>query len=316
MSESASGVRIVNRAQFHELVDYLLDLREASHPRSKLDPAEIVSECGKGKYKASLDAIFTANSLLRELVDWAINHQVGSMVPGPHRDDLDHHSHEFVGELYLKSPGAFAGDNPTFRRHVVQFLIAYHLLSVSSELARELYVSLEALNHGEITPLLKPQRRRGHGAVLTLSRLRTHAIEYVHFLCGMGSTRAAAREDVAAAFGVPVETLRSWERRKTNGPMREAMQKLKQNARRAGGMVRRLKISLNEIDSIEIAPGRTIGDLSPATDMWTLAFATEPMPENDPLDTLMRLARTDLGKLGQKYREAQRDNPVEPEHGA
>lgn len=119
----------------------------------------------------------------------------------------------------------------------------------------ELVSALDALNLGEVRPLLAPEGTGMHGRPYTLAMHRWRAVTRVHYLVGTGFKRSIAEEQVAAAFGVSPHTLRSWETRSL--PEVLGADQLKKDvalARRAGELARLLE---RDPDYASISAGRT-----------------------------------------------------------
>lgn len=76
------------------------------------------------------------------------------------------------------------------------------------KLADALIRALEALDHGDSLPLLRPSEEKGD---FILVEARGEALMNIYFLIGQGFSVTAARKRVASATGIPENTLRDWQ---------------------------------------------------------------------------------------------------------
>lgn len=81
--------------------------------------------------------------------------------------------------------------------------------------------ALDALDYGEVRPLLRPRPTRRHGAVLTLLELRASIVGHIRPLVECGLTANGALQTIADAIGESVETIRTWESRGIQAVRRE-----------------------------------------------------------------------------------------------
>ena len=87
------------------------------------------------------------------------------------------------------------------------------LIPIPSALASDTSRALEALEYGEAQPIVAPRVTGKHGEAYTWADGRLRAVEFVRYLFGMGYQLGKARERVATALSVGVETIRrDWER--------------------------------------------------------------------------------------------------------
>jgi hypothetical protein len=76
--------------------------------------------------------------------------------------------------------------------------------------------SMDALEKGEVHPLVEPSTPGKHGPAWSWDNARVRAVQHVNFLAGTGVTKEIARQRVSAALKrVPVATLLDWEHRRT-----------------------------------------------------------------------------------------------------
>lgn len=79
-------------------------------------------------------------------------------------------------------------------------------------LRQELCAALQALDQGEVRPLLAPDRRGRWRDPHSLALLRLHALLHVHLRWGGGLKKVAAVAEVAAALATSPANVRKWER--------------------------------------------------------------------------------------------------------
>lgn len=70
---------------------------------------------------------------------------------------------------------------------------------------------MQALQKGEVQPLLEPNVSNRHDATWTRDEMRARALQHVEFLKGQGFGVGVARKRVAIATGTAIDTLRKWE---------------------------------------------------------------------------------------------------------
>lgn len=187
-------------------------------PRTGMAPRD-----PSGKDVEARAALQLAGYLLRPLMMWALNHQVGLLLNGVETAPLpprgaeegavyvgatraaDDHAHEIAG-------AAFDGTSPEVTRRAVA--LALRSLLPDWPPAVEIADALNALALGEVRPVLAPpigKRARG-GSPSALWAYRMSAIRLAAMLEGAeGLTREAARAMAAEAFGQDAATLKSWE---------------------------------------------------------------------------------------------------------
>lgn len=78
-------------------------------------------------------------------------------------------------------------------------------------LVLDLIQALEALDRGEVLPMVTPVATGRHDASWSWDAMRTRALQYVEFYRGQGHSKKHARSIVAIATGVSTNTLRDWD---------------------------------------------------------------------------------------------------------
>lgn len=80
------------------------------------------------------------------------------------------------------------------------------------ELMLQTLTALEACDYGEITLMLKATKT-GRKVNWTMLQLQMKALSFVNSHMGRGMKKEYARKEVAKAFGIGVDAVRSWEHR-------------------------------------------------------------------------------------------------------
>lgn len=182
-----------------------------------------------GKDLAAFQALRVAGNLVEALAGWAIDHQIGlamnrlEFVPlGPQssralpeylaaRKAVDSHSHE------REASAAHSGNAPDrFTPSVTRLALKNLLLpnpgGFYGTLAAQLYEALDALEWGEQLSILEPVKTN---AKIRYREIQCHlsALLYVEYERARGKKKKIAQEEVAEAFGISDETVRTWEKR-------------------------------------------------------------------------------------------------------
>ena len=246
----------VDRGRLHAILDHILDLQERTDPDSCPDPSapscepadnslwpdgdEVIFHTGKDA--AAHVALHNAFRLVEEAAGWAVSHRAGralreSASSGEDGDSLtaDAHEHEARG---ASLQGELEGDGPEADAAVRQVL-SETLLWVAGAWGhniaaptRELREGLQALDYGEVQPLLRPAPGKRSGQSWTLWRHRLRACEHLRFQVGYGIAEGVAAERVASAYGQSVDAIRKWTSR-VNGQFPGARKEI-EDAHRAG----------------------------------------------------------------------------------
>jgi hypothetical protein len=214
----------IDRAGLHKLLDQLLDLRARTDPAVCKDPVSVSlkeppgetviidGEEGTVTYRSGKDecagwAVFVATHLFASVAGWAINHKIGRALADI---EVDQNSHELerIGQEAAAPGGGGRLDDPTAARKAL--LEALHGCSLPWSIRVDLREGIEALEFGEVHPLLKPVTTGRHGKAYTLAQGRMKAVEYANFLHGKGIPLIRAETNVAKALGVEQTTLKSW----------------------------------------------------------------------------------------------------------
>jgi hypothetical protein len=171
-------------------------------------------------------ALRIARDLVKYVAGWAINHQMGlgseslKFVPLQpsgtkthpqylsERSIVDSHVHEKTGAVVsLKDDG----NAETARKCLINLLRA-NPGAIPGWLQYKTIESLEALDYGEVQPMLAPLST-GRKRDLTILRLQLSAIGMVAYRHKLGRLKKDAVAEVAGVLNVGSNTLRSWETR-------------------------------------------------------------------------------------------------------
>ena len=205
-----------------DLITRLHDLERKTNPKGGAQSA-------KGKTKAALEALRIASDLVNALAGWALDHQAGLALKDQkfvqlgtaktpeHRGTSnvgaadDDHQHEWFGRNWVGRLGAGPID-PIVARNWLMRLVRGLFSIFNLELMLMTLSALEACDYGEIQPLLRATKK-GRKVNWTILQLQLKAIELVKYREASGIKKFKALEEVAGAFGVSVNTLRTWEAR-------------------------------------------------------------------------------------------------------
>lgn len=212
---------LARRQHIDFLIEKLLELRGKTSPAAG-EEAERIKDLNASW------AIRLSGELANELAGWAYDHLAGmasegmSPVPLPPlamdsnegynaaRLAAGDHAHEIVGVQLRESP---VGMPPTVARKFLQSVM--ESAPFGREWSREthsLAEALEALEIGDTKSLLEPASK-GRKKSFEEIRWMLHALKQVHFRRARGGQLRAAQEEVAAAYGQDIQTIRTWETR-------------------------------------------------------------------------------------------------------
>lgn len=241
-----------------------------------------------GKDLAAFGALLEIQRFTKHVAGWAINHQVGLALEGmkfvplqpratknhpqylSQRALVDDHIHEKAGAV-----ASFEGDDdPLLARKALLNLLRANPGAIPTRFLRDLIESLEALDYGEVRPLLTPINS-GRKRNLTELRLQLRAIGLIQFRRGMGLTKERAVDEVASAMGVGHETVKSWENR--------------------------LK---NEFGALEVERTKELASISASWEVQSIRKARNGTPEAKPGEYAEGYDEEALVKLANEYRSA------------
>jgi DNA-binding transcriptional regulator YiaG len=202
-------------------IDQLRDLERKTDPKDGAISA-------RGKNFVALNALKIAGDLVNELAGWALDHQAGLALKEPEfvpvstpnirehpdyshvRSPDDDHRHEWHGRNWAGREGDRI--DPIVGRKWLMNLIRSNPGFFNLELRLMALTALEACDYGEIQPMLMATKK-GRKVNLSILHLQLRAIRLVHGREARGIKKFKALEEVARAFCVSVNTVRSWERR-------------------------------------------------------------------------------------------------------
>lgn len=213
---------LIENSYVQLLLERLDGLEKKTRPSSGADSAE-------RKDIAAFEALKFAGDLVRHVAGWAIDHQIGLAGEGlkfvplqpsgtenhpqylSERSVVDNHTHEKAGAVLSMSD---EGD-PFFARKCLVNLLRANPGAMPSGLRYKTIESLEALDYGEVQPMLAPVNT-GRKRDLTLLRLQLQALALVAYRRKLGLTKEKAVEQVADVLHSSPHTLLSWESRLRN----------------------------------------------------------------------------------------------------
>jgi transcriptional regulator with XRE-family HTH domain len=207
-------------------VRLLLERLDGLEQKTRPSSGDISAE---RKDLAAFQALKWAGNLVQHVAGWAIDHQIGLAAEGlkfvplqpsgtkahpqylSGRSLVDSHAHERAGAVRSQSDDG----GPLLARKCLVNILRANPGAMPSWLQRKTIESLEALDYGEVQPMLAPANT-GRKRDLTLLRFQLQALALVAYRRKLGLTRGKALEQVADALGVSHHTLLSWETRLRN----------------------------------------------------------------------------------------------------
>lgn len=213
------GSRDDLRRYVEVLIDELLELRQETDPSGG-------EETTKLKDVHALDALDTAGRLVISLAGWAIAHNLGRASRGlgfvplapsrvghlpeykDARDAADSHENELAGRTFL-AEGGIANDPAKERLVLIDHLRA-NPGGLPGHLAWRLVEALEALEYGDVHPLLEPRTTDLSKPAYSRMMLQLQALQFVEYRTARGTKKLHAVDEVADAYGCAVSTVRNW----------------------------------------------------------------------------------------------------------
>jgi hypothetical protein len=204
-----------------DLIGRLHELERKTNPQKGARSAE-------GKSDAALDALEIAGDLVNALAGWALDHQAGLALKDQKfvqlrtaktpahpeysniRSTDDDHRHEWYGRNWVGRDGAPI--DPIVARKWLMNLVSANPGIFNLELRWMTLWALQACDYGETLPMLRATKK-GRKVNWTILQLQLRAVEHVKYREARGIKKFKAQEEVAGAFGVSVNTLRTWETR-------------------------------------------------------------------------------------------------------
>ncbi|MBO9186241.1 hypothetical protein ACQZ4Y_13385 [Rhizobium sp. L80/93] len=202
------------------MIGQLVKLRDLTNPDSDANAA--------GKDNFAFYALYKLGGVIKELASWAIDHQLGLAI---HRKqflprgnptsrslpayqeakrEVDDHRHEIAAVEYHRHERTVSVED---KRRAMANILSVMNNSFPGDIAEELADALRALEYGEVMPILEP-KRSGRKVSFTEQREQLRAVTFARFRRKTGLMSAGdAWNEVAKAFGVSLETLRTWEKR-------------------------------------------------------------------------------------------------------
>lgn len=213
------GSRDDLRRHVEILIDELLALRQETDPSGGEESAKL-------KDIHALDALDTAGKLVISLAGWAIAHNLGRALRGlgfiplapsrvghlPEYKDArtaaDSHKNELTGRAII-TEGGIANDPGTERLVLIDHLRA-NPGGLPGRLAWRLMEALEALEYGDVHPLLEPRTTDFSKPAYSRMMLQLQALQFVEYRAARGIKKFHAVEEVAEAYGCAESTVRNW----------------------------------------------------------------------------------------------------------
>jgi hypothetical protein len=211
-----------DRRQARSIMDRLEELERETRPIGGDEPS-------KDKDLKSREAISLAGHLMRVVAGWAIDHQQGLAMAGlksmggptskmmdsqqflEEKEKLDSHENEHAAvEIDHSFDRLSAEQQRRFCSQIAEFLNVIF--------PRSLAEGLNALEFGEVLPIMKKAKFEGDKRNYTERMAQLQALKYIEYERGKGSLVGKAREIVGSHFGVDTEALRKWD-----GPLRKSL---------------------------------------------------------------------------------------------
>jgi hypothetical protein len=212
---------LIETSNVRLILERLDALEQKTRPSSGVMSAE-------RKDLAAFEALKFAGNLVRYVAGWAIDHQIGLAAEGlkfiPRQPSGTKNHPQYLSELSLvdshahEKAGAalsLSDDGPFVARKCLVNLLRANPGAMPSWLQHKIIESLEALDYGEVQPMLAPIST-GRKRDLTLLRLQLQALALVAYRRKLGLTKEKAVEQVADVLGASPHTLLSWESRLRN----------------------------------------------------------------------------------------------------
>lgn len=209
---------MIENSYLRLLIDRLDSLEKKTRPSSGASSAE-------GKDFAAFEALKYAGKLVEYVAGWAIEHQIGLAADGrkfvPRQPSGTQNHPQYLSELSLVDSHAYEKAGPLQRqtdlgpsgeRKCLINVLRANPGAIPPWLLAKLTESLEALDYGEVQPILSPVNS-GRKLDLTLLRLQLKALALVAYRHKLGLKKEKAVEQVADTLGASPNTLLSWETR-------------------------------------------------------------------------------------------------------
>ncbi|HEY5081633.1 MAG TPA: hypothetical protein VII91_06890 [Bauldia sp.] len=216
------------------LVNRLVTLYEETNPEGG-------EAAAANKNDRANEALAEAGDLVRKLVGWAIDHQVGlaaasrpfaGNITEPYDNavlEADDHRHELMGARMW-----FSQDIPVpIQRQALLNALFANVGAIPMFLNFALRDAITGLQYGDVAPLLAPDkayRRYGREQV----NLQLAALGFISYRVGLGQRVGDATEDVARNYSVSPDAVRSWRRRVANDLGEAKVTRAKDSARQTG----------------------------------------------------------------------------------
>jgi DNA-binding transcriptional regulator YiaG len=213
---------------------YVAGLIDRLHTLERKTDPEKGPRSARGKSAAALDALEIAGALVNALAGWALDHQAGLALKDLEfvqlrmtetaervnyrnsRSTDDDHRHEWIGRNWVGRETdpiePFEPIEPIVARNWLMNLVSANPGIFNLQLTWMTLWALKACDYGEILPMLSATKK-GRKVNWTILQLQLRAVEAVKFREARGIKKFKAQQEVAEAFGVSVDTVRSWEMR-------------------------------------------------------------------------------------------------------
>ena len=199
------------------LLNRLIELRNMTDP-------DLGKHSAGGKHLAALETLQRAQTLTDILAGWAIDHVAGLAAEGLGLVDFqqsgatqeipiksaDDHRHEINGSKWWREPPDEL--NPEVARQLL-----FNLLNANSGAFPRAFTAmvtnaLKALEYGEVHPLFRP-KKSSRKLTPRAQQGQMEAIGFIYYRTAGGMKKEQAIKQVADAYGINYETVRSWEKR-------------------------------------------------------------------------------------------------------
>jgi hypothetical protein len=207
-----------------EILEKLLNLQEASHPKNG-DAAAL------GKDLRAQEALKLTAYVVRYFSGWALDHQVGlalagmrSLPPTDHlgkedlfqeaRTEIDSHRHQMAGTDFRFDAHDPDATTPKIDGKLLQSLLFNLMntnpLGLDDRWKQEYCIAMDAASLQD-SHMFFPNRSGHNTNKRLIDALKLRAVGHVYFRHYKDMNKLRARDEVGGAYGVSIDTIKRWE---------------------------------------------------------------------------------------------------------